>query len=375
MAIERIGYRRLYDSIACSLAEQEELLIAFPMGDLQIRVYAGPKPKLGITVGRSDKYFVPGAASLMVTAEYKKDATESSYPRRFFTEIICSKHVEVTQELSEAFHAKQPSAHSELIGLAEQDAELLKAATDLIAGAIGLRFHRQFVLEAINENFFAMRDEDHYAFNGAGPSLELLQKISLNPNGAENMRHLLQAIGQSAPEAQKFGASALVWLLRAWTEGDTITKFVALFIPIEIILVGYRGSPDGEKERQEKAEKIRDLITTHGGAETASLLAFLNQVMGQQHPSLVSRFEEMAKDAQIEGWEVDVVAFKRFNSIRNKLLHKGEQQVRLTVSLSEETRELQDIAERYVSWALFKDGVVYPSQWRPQRNKRGNGDQ
>jgi hypothetical protein len=96
--------------------------------------------------------------------------------------------------------------------------------------------------------------------------------------------------------------------------------------------------------------------------------------MGQQRPSLVSRFEEMARAAQIEGWETDVVAFRRFNSIRNKLLHRGEQRVQLVISLGEElqeeTHELEDIAERYLSWSLFRDGLVYQSRWRPQRNRK-----
>jgi|GEM_PF-1924283 len=374
MAEEWIGYRRLYDSIGCSLVDREELQISFALGNLHIEVYLGPKPKRGITVSQSGKYIVPGEASLMITAEYKKDATESSYPRHFFTEILCSKLVEVSQEVSTAFHAKDPNAHNELLRLAEQDANRFIAVTDLIAGTVGLRFHRQFVLEVINENFFALRSDDDYAFNHASPGLEVLEGIALNPKGAKVLRDLLQAIGQAPTEAHEFGASAMAWLLRAWSERDTISKFMALFIPIEIILAGHRGNPDKEKESLEKASRIRDLLSLHGQAEAKNLLVFFNQIMGQQRPSLASRFEEMAGEAQIDGWETDVVAFRRFNSIRNKLLHRGEQQVQLVISLGEElqeeTRELEDIAERYISWSLFRDGLVYQSRWRPQRNKK-----
>jgi len=374
MGKERIGYRRLYDAIACFLADREEMHIAFPMGDLQIEVYLGPKPRLGITVSRSEKYIVPGEASLVITAEYKKDAAESCYRRHFFTEILCSKLVDVSEDLSQGFHAKEPSAHGELLRLAEQDAKSLKAATDLIAGTIGLRFHRQFIIEVINDNFFAIRTTDDYAFNHAGPGLEVLDGISLNSNGAEILRQLLEGVGQATPEAQEFGASALAWLLRAWSERDTISKFMALFIPIEIILAGYGDDPNKEKEKQEEVTQIRNLLATHGGSEANNLLAFFNRIMGQQRPSLASRFEEMAKQAQIDGGEADVAAFKRFNLIRNKLLHQGEQQVQLVISvgddIKEETRQLEDIAERYVSWALFRDGVVYQSRWRPLRNKR-----
>lgn len=376
MPKERIGYRRLYDSIGCSLVDQEELHIVVPMGDLNVKVYLGSKPKYGIAVSHSDRYVVPGAKSLLMTTEFKKDATESSHPRNFFTEIICTKLVDVTQELSDAFHAKDQSAHTTLLSIAEQNAPLLKASTDLVAGTIGLRFHRQFVMEVLNENFIVERDKDDYVFNFAGPGLEVLENIALNPNGIKILDQFLQVIGQATPKAHEFGASTLVWLLHAWAERDSILKFMALFIPIEIILAGYGGNQEQEKEKIEKATQIRNLLTKHGGADSMHLLSFFNQLFGQQRTSLASRFNEMAKESQIEGWEADVEAFNRFNSIRNDLLHRGKRKVELTISVGkEETRQLEDIAERYVSWILFKDGIVYQSRWRPQRSKgqRGKG--
>src|SRR5438132_1516444 len=106
MGTERVGYRRLYDAIGCSLADRQELHITFPLNDLEIWVYLGPKPKFGITVSHGGKYVVPGEVSLMAVSEYKKDASESSYPHHFFTEISCIKHVEVSDDVSRAFHAK-----------------------------------------------------------------------------------------------------------------------------------------------------------------------------------------------------------------------------------------------------------------------------
>ena len=373
MGKERIGYRRLYDAIACSLADREEMFIAFPMGDLQIEVCLGPKPRLGITVSRSEKYIVPGEASLMIAAEYKKDAAESNYPRHFFTEILSSKLVDVSENVSRGFHAKEPGAHEALLRLAEKDAKRLRAATDLIAGIIGLRFHRQFVIEEINENFFASRTADDYALSHAGLGLEVLEGVSLNSRGAKILRHFLEGVGQATAEAQELGASALTWLLRAWSERDAISKFMALFIPIEIILAGYGDDPNKEKENQEVTQ-ISNLLAVYGGSEANKLLSFFNLILGRQRPSLASRFEKLAKLAQIDGWEVDVAAIRRFNSIRNKLLHRGEQQVQLAISvgddIEEESRQLEDIAERYVSFVLFGDGVVYQSRWRSQRNKK-----
>jgi len=374
MAIERVGYRRLYDSLGCSLAEQKELAIEFEMGEFRINVYLGPKPKFGITVSSSDKYFIPGEEATMLKAEYSKDATESAHPNTFFTEIFCSKEVEVPDELSKAFHDNDSTASSEVLNLDKQDSQQLKAAADLIAGVIGLRFHRQFVLEVINENFVAMKDDNDYASNFVSPAIEMLESVALNANGIDILSRLLKAVGKAPHKAQDIGSSALAWLLHAWTERETTSKFMALFIPIEIILASYSGNPDDEKDQQGRLSQIKDIITSHGGTEAKNLLNFFNQIADRQRPSLASRFAEMAKEAKIDGWEVDVQAFKRFNSIRNKLLHRGERDVQLTISLDnelqEESRQLEDIAERYVSWTFFRDGVVYQSRYRPVRNKR-----
>ena len=63
-------------------------------------IYMGNKPKFGITVETEhDKYIIPGEKSRIGHYEYYADATQSSYPRNFFTEIICSQEEEVSDEL------------------------------------------------------------------------------------------------------------------------------------------------------------------------------------------------------------------------------------------------------------------------------------
>jgi hypothetical protein len=372
MAIERIGYRRLYDAIGCSLVDQTELQVSASMDKLEVSIYLGPRPKLGISViTHAGKFTVPGEVSPVFNVEYKKDASESSYPRKFFTEIICTKQVEVSDDLSKAFKAKEPNAHNELLRLAEKDKDIYRSASDLMAGMIGLRFHKQFVLEIINENFLAMRDEDDWAFTFSSPWLENLEGVSLDSLGAEKLTRAIQAVSKATPTSREIGAPALTWLLRAWAARDSVLKFLALFIPIEMVLSGYGGDPEKEVAKIENIKTIRELIVSQSGLASKQLLEFFNQIAGNLRPSLNERFEQLAKDAKIDGWEADVVAFKRFNSMRNKLLHRGDPNVRLATPISdEEIRHLEDIAERYISWALFGDGVVYPSRWRAQRKKR-----
>jgi hypothetical protein len=373
MTTEQIGYRRLYDAAGCSLANQDELEVNGMMGEFEVRVYIGPRPKLGIAFTTvQGKYIIPGEISPVFTTEYKKDATESSYPRKFFTEILCIKKIEVADELSKLFHAKDTNAQNELLALTAKDTIGFRNASNLTAGVIGLRFHPQFILEEINENFFAVRDENDWPFQITGPWMQILEDVSLNPFGTEMLSKHIQAVSQANPATQQFGASALTWLLRAWPERNSIQKFLSLFTPLEMILAGYSGNPEHEKEKQENIKKIQGLILAQDDNESKQLADFFQKISVNLRPSLASRFEQLAGEAKIEGWEADVIAFRRFNSMRNSLLHQGDGKVELSTTISdenveEETRHLEDIAERYVSWALFRDEVVYQSQWRTQR--------
>ena len=122
MATERISYRRLYDSIGCSLSNREELEFGITIGDYDVVVYIGQRLRRGIiTSSQVEKYIFPDGISPVGEWKFFKDPAESSYPRNFFTEIQCVKKVEVSEELSEAFHNdKKSGAHNELIKLSRK---------------------------------------------------------------------------------------------------------------------------------------------------------------------------------------------------------------------------------------------------------------
>jgi hypothetical protein len=187
MAIEKVGYRILYDSMGCSLKEHEELEVQFKMENINVMTYMGPKPKFGIILMESDKYFVPGETSKLLKANYRKDASKSLYPRKFFTEISCWKELEVSQEISNAFHSKKPKSHEPLINLAHADAELFNSIVDLVAATIGLRFHWQFIIKLINENYIAIRDTNDFAYDMAGQAMKILEGVHLKLKGMSNL--------------------------------------------------------------------------------------------------------------------------------------------------------------------------------------------
>lgn len=352
-----------------------------PLGKLEVEVYLGSQPRLGIIyMTEQGKYIAPGEVSSMVKVEIHKDPSDSRYPHSFFTEILCRKPIEVGERLSKAFHAGDIDAQNEILNLAARNIEEFRAAADLIAGVIGLRFHRQFVIERISEHIFLKKDERDWSPQITGPWMEILEDVSLKAVGADLLSRHLLAVSKAPPEAQASAASTFRWLLSAWSETNPISKFLALFIPIEIVLEGYGEDPEEERTREIAYQRIQELISSQAGPDAQQLLEFFENIMRNYRPSLNSRFEQLARQAKIDGWETDVKAFRRFNAMRNGLLHRGEDNIRLVTTVhpeevKKENRHLEDIAERYVSWVFFRDHRVYPSKWRTPRRTSTTRDE
>lgn len=363
MKTVRIGARRLYDSMGCSIANQQPFNLVFPFGDhLQAELYMGNKPKFGITVETEhDDYIIPGAQMRLGSFAYHADATQSAYPRNFFTEIICSQEEEISDELFAAFYRNDQEASQELLKRAETHKDEFNTVMDYLCGVLGLRFHPQFIQELLNENFVAFHNEQR-AYNHASSSSQLLDSVQLNQRGIDIISHMFPELGKvEAKVAQKSG-KILEWLIRAWAERDIIAKFNALFIPLEMILDDISGVLSADLRTHIQA--LQDFIQAQGGEETERLSNSLKEVTSKIRPSLIDRFNEFADQAKMPGWENDKTAFKMFNRIRNGLLHRGDPNVKIHVPVGVEVQALEDLTERYVSYYLFGDTNVYQSSFQ-----------
>jgi len=368
MASVRIGYRRLYDSMGCSIADQQTINLVFPFGDhLQAEIYMGNKPKFGITVetGHED-YLIPGTQTTFGHYSYHADATQSSYPRTFFTEIICSQVEEVSDELFEALYRDDMAAIQEILRIAETHADEYHMVADFLGGVIGLRFHPQFIIKLLNENLVAFHGEKR-PYNHAGSPVQILEAIQLNQTGINIINLLLPEIGKAETKVAQKSSRILGWLIRAWAEKDIVSKFNALFIPLEMILERIQG--EMPQDQRQQIETLQNLIDTYGGEdkEKEALKNLLDRLVKNQRPSLIDRFTIFGEQAKMPGWENDIKAFKKFNGIRNSLLHRGDPHVKIHVTIGEEEiLALEDLTERYVNYFLFQDTVVYQSRFLPR---------
>jgi hypothetical protein len=371
MKTVRIGSRRLYDSMGCSIANQQPFNLVFPFGDhLQAEIYMGNKPKYGITVETGhDDYIIPGAQMRLGSYAYHADATQSAYPRTFFTEIICSQEEEISDELFATFYRNDQEASQELLKKAATHTEDFKIVMDFLCGVLGLRFHPQFIQELLNENFIAFHNEQQ-TYTHPGSAAQILDSVQLNEIGMGIISQLFPELGKvEAKVAQKIG-QLLGWLIRAWAEQDIIAKFNALFIPLEMILDGVSGALS--EDLSSHIQALQDFIQAQGGEETERLTHSLKELTSKIRPSLIDRFNAFAEAANMPGWENDKTAFKKFNRIRNNLLHRGDPNVKINVSVGEVEEEVQalgDLTERYVNYYLFGDTNVYQSSFlsRPKQ--------
>ena len=346
-----IGYRRLYDSMGCSIANQEPLHLSFPFGDsFQVEIYLGNKPKLGIwTETDHDDYAIAGQQIKIRSYHYHADASESAYPRNFFTEIICSRAEEVTDELFDAFYHDDSEAGQELIKKAESHTKEYKIVLDLLSGVLGLRFHPQFISKKLNDGAVAFHGEKRVT-NFAGSAIQMLESVQLNDTGKTIINQLFPAIEKIAIEEAEKASKILGWLIRGWAEKDIISKFNALFIPLEMTLEGVDG--DMPKEQRLQVEKLYNLIAKcdEEESEKNALQRLLDRLIENQRPSLRDRFTQFAKQAKMLGYESDIKAFARFNGIRNGLLHRGDSNVKIHVTVGEdEIKALEDLTESIMS--------------------------
>ena len=369
-----VGMRRLYDAMGCTLETGEELNISvdFSLGQ-RGTLYMGPKPRFGIWTCTSDRYFVPGAAAVMMAGNYHADATASDHPRSFFTEIAVSDDVSVDEELHRQFLANHQEARQRIMSIAVERSERFAGLLDLLAGTMGLRFHRQLVLELLNENHFALRPDAAPVINYSGTDVETLEPVTLLDRGVGILQSILPMLATVDVDTLSKTSSVLNWLMRAWRERDVVNQFVALFVPLECILAGYGSSDPTHKK---SARKVRRILRKHGGEDVAELLSFFDRLAGGSRPSLESRFRVLAEQGGLPGWERDVEAFGRFNKLRNALMHRGQQPVTTHVVVGDkERRSLEDLVERYVCFSLYHDFNIYQSRWRPEREgQHENGE-
>jgi hypothetical protein len=357
MAIVEIGIKWLFDSLGCSIQGDAEFFISKSFQDkFNANIYLGPTPKhQALEMIKLDKYIVPGRGGKFF------NLTPYEIPSTFF-EICISKPIEFQCDDIQ-FAKLNPETQNTIKAQAESIRIELERVMTAIVGVAALLFHRQLILKPLSEaGFIKIADEYTYDFRGVG--MENLSRVEFVSGAQEILDSIAVGVNSCDNEEIAKIAKLLSWLSKAWRETDPISKFLFYFIPIEAIL---DNTDIDDQEKKNAVDRAIQIVSECEQSDKDDIIKALSGIKTRYSPSLNSRFEEFARVAQIPGWEKDAKAFKKFNKIRNDLLHSGKADVRLFVEIDGITRSLEDIAERYVAFKVMQNPNVYFSQWRPKR--------
>jgi len=354
-----VGLLRLYNAQGFHLRGGDEIVVTFVIGAIQVRAYLGPNPRHQVPTMQlgPPEPVEPENPEKKSRAKPQDIPPADKFPADFYTELVAIKKIRVDDEIATAFRDRNAAARDEVLERVEQERGSLTKALDFVAGVLGLRYHYLLVRTPIMEYPLAYRGAGaSYAF-GASLSIRFLpaHEWDISKDGLAVAKSWIPRLRDEWDWEQ--ASEVLSWLLRAWSAEDPILEFVSLFIPLECVIPG--STPDTDFWQQEKKSLLEIVRKEASGQERKKLAAFVKKLTPPP-ASLSARFGEWARQAALPSWEEDVDTFRRFNKIRNELLHAGKVGSKSRVKPGEDdARALEMIAARYVSLALFGDANFF----------------
>ena len=229
----RIGIRRLFEAVECSITESGTLDVSKSLSNgFLIRISLGPKPLFGKhIIAGAGKYLIVNPPTCM--GNLGPYVPLSNPPDGFFTEIICCKEIEIPDE-DYASLKNNNTISSKLFAIIHEEKYVYLNEINWYAGLIGMKIHRQFVTEPIIEHsLICNTDWSSLSIPYNGPGIEQIFKIPL----PKDELPIVEKIFESHPNQELLGkyGIAFEWLLRAWTLRGR-DRFIALFIPLEIAI-------------------------------------------------------------------------------------------------------------------------------------------
>jgi hypothetical protein len=106
----RIGYKRLYNSLGCSLQSDKPVEIDLPIADMSSHVYMGLNPTLGISASSGSRYVVLGQSGFFGSMAFGREDVSKTRKLDLLTEICCTKEIEVDTDLAAGLHSGEMKA-------------------------------------------------------------------------------------------------------------------------------------------------------------------------------------------------------------------------------------------------------------------------
>lgn len=336
MANLKLGLRRLYKAVGLTNSDSLSVNIARTTPDgLSLRVYIGGNPPFG-----PFSYALPNYG--YVGADLRPELVNHGVGTYVLLSVTWGKTVSAKTIEKARTHdgATRAALFSEINS---KEAEFQRIL-DALAGMLALRTARQLVMEPIDECPYFDWGVDEGATQYTTGGALVLAPIALDAAIETGSREVIRLIeGMSRAQLEVISVP-LHWLLKAWHEKDEVAKFVYMFIPLESVLP----RPEQNPEIAAQMAALKLLVSTAPDESQQLLGSFMQIIEGKMSPSLVDRFVAVGNLHNVADRATDLVAFKKFYKMRNDLVHRGKRAINSRVNVEQETRTLQQLAEKYI---------------------------
>ena len=365
MAKIKIGYHRFYNANACAHEGIEPIRANFKFDKFDILLHAGEDflkyPIYSTTFGTPEN--IDGTPSKPSRRPIQTVPSSDVFPADFYVELLLTQDIEVEDELAEAFENDDLTARDKIFAILNYRKEDFAAALDYVAGLLGLRLNKLLVCSIIHEQQYI-----YYSTAKKGMAFQSSVKITFTDSfkfdkGDDWAKAIKTTNNHLSKDRWIAPAGALVWLLRAWATDDIVLKFFSFLTALESVVP----KPIVKSSEEEKAKKkLLALVESAASVDDKAMMIKIAKSISTA-PPLAICFERWAKRSALATWENDVKTFKRFNRLRNIVFHTGKPGMEHQVEKElKDISALEDLAERYVSLALFGDANVYKSSHRSQ---------
>ncbi len=362
----QVGVRRLYLAPCCTLSNDAPLLAEHAIGDVTVRVEISTTPRFGVTFleGLQLPFITDRPVPIKINLGMK--SSDTPFSGYSFTEVLCTRAIVIDDNMYDALKSNAHHAVTSVIEQAQKAETAFEAIADVIVGMIGLRLHLQLVKFRVAQELVACEGNKCVARRVSAHSMEVLNHVQPDGRAGRVLNQLLSDFATKDSDAQADARDIMYWLTRAWTDRSAPGQLVELFMVLELLLDGIGREAAAPSPA---AAMLRAFIEQSNPDNKADLISAISTLDGNRGPSLSQRFETLVSEAH--GSDSDTLAFKKFNKMRNDLVHRAKHGTSTVMNAGDGSiADLEDIVERYVSYRLWSDMNVYPSFHRFNRQKR-----
>lgn len=342
-----VGFRRLYRATGIQLPGESLHFSTKSTDGFVIEFYLGPRPPYGRWT-RGPLEFLSKDGPIRMGINFKPLA-EGFKDVKNYLDLAVVRSNDLAPEWSAAFLAKDDTAATQISESLQRDRRRFAEVLDLVVGAVCLRFHCQLAMEELGEEPLMIRGPLDFGHSFAGSTIRVCDDLQFSAGAGDSVGNFVSEILNADSGSRKRGCEALSWMIRAWHARDSVLAFLSHFVVLEMMVEGE--TVDATQSMATAADSLRDVVIQSNNPE---LMVQLNAFIASWRPALAARFESLVKRCGAASAQQDLEAFKKFNKMRNDLLHRGNQMVRSTVTLStQDVQSLEDLVERYLAFTLF----------------------